>query len=153
VNVVLSFALLLLVSNGAVVRKRSSACAVLWFCLELIPEKREARGLRVLDFVSFREPSASLTPCSYRTVGNLAYNDSNQLAIAKAGAIPALVSLIIKSTPTAMERAISALGNLAFNDVNRKAIPKAGAIAPLVFLLTEGNQVMQEQSALALGEC
>jgi hypothetical protein len=84
--------------------------------------------------------------------GNLAYNDSNQLAIAKAGAIPALVSLIIKSTPTAMERAISALGNLAFNDVNRKAIPKAGAIAPLVFLLTEGNQVMQEQSALALGE-
>jgi hypothetical protein len=106
-----------------------------------------------LDFVSFREPGASLTPCLHLTLGNLAYNDSNQLAIAKAGAIPALVSLIIKSTPTAMERAISALGNLAFNDVNRKAIPKAGAIAPLVFLLTEGNQVMQEQSALALGEC
>lgn len=84
--------------------------------------------------------------------GNLAYNDANQLAIAKAGAIPALVSLIIKSTPTAMERAISAIGNLAFNDINRKAIPKAGAIAPLVFLLSEGNPVMQEQAALALGE-
>ena len=88
----------------------------------------------------------------YVILGNLAYNDSNQLAIAKAGAIPALVSLIIKSTPTAMERAISAIGNLAFNDMNRKAVPKAGAIPPLVFLLTEGNAVMQEQSALALGK-
>ncbi|KAJ8599422.1 hypothetical protein CTAYLR_008006 [Chrysophaeum taylorii] len=63
---------------------------------------------------------------------NLACNDDeNQIAIAKAGAIPVLVKLAKDGNDAAREKAAGALWNLAINDENNIAIAKAGAIPVL----------------------
>ena len=86
---------------------------------------------------------------------NLATNEENQVAIAAAGGIAPLVTLVKKGTPGAKpgarEIAAGALWNLSGNDENDAAIVAAGGIAPLVKLVKMGTPGAREQAAGALG--
>ena len=82
---------------------------------------------------------------------NLAYNDDNQILIAKAGGIPPLVELVRDGTDVQKEEAAFALHRLAYNDDNQIAIAKAGGIPPLVALVRDGNAAQKLNAAQALG--
>ena len=57
-------------------------------------------------------------------LSNLALNADNKVAIAKAGAIPRLVTLLGEGGPVAKEQAAGALASLAVNADNKVAIGK-----------------------------
>ena len=68
---------------------------------------------------------------------NLAGNDDNKVAIAKAGGIPPLVALVRDGTADQKHYATAALSFLAANADNQVAIAKAGGIPPLVALVRD----------------
>ena len=72
-----------------------------------------------------------------RALGNLAaFNAANKEAIAKAGGIAALVTLVRDGTDAQKENAALALRSLTVNNAdNNVALAQAGGIAPLVKLL------------------
>ncbi len=76
------------------------------------------------------------------------YNQYNKVAIAKAGAIPALVHLLCFGRPAGKEAAAGALRSLAVNDDNEMEIVRAGAIPALVGLVSNGSDNGRE---IALG--
>ena len=71
-------------------------------------------------FVSLPAPhAANLSPCQVVTFGFLKaarqVSATNQVAVAKAGAIPPLLTLMTSGTPAAKESAAAALQNIAEN--------------------------------------
>ena len=60
-------------------------------------------------------------------MGKLAYNNAeNQVAIAKAGAIPPLIALTQEGTPVARGYAAGALSNLSVDDEIEQSIAELG---------------------------
>ena len=79
-----------------------------------------------------------------RALRHLASDDVNQLAIASAGGIVSLISLIQSGTEGQKKEAAAALANLAASDANRVAIASAGGIAPLIKLVQSGADGQKE---------
>ena len=78
-------------------------------------------------------------------------NRRNQDAIAEAGAITPLVSMLGSPSPPMQANAAGALANLARDHPeNQAAIAKAAAIAPLCTLVREGSLETKDASASAL---
>ena len=78
-------------------------------------------------------------------------NRKNQDAIAEAGAIQPLVSLLASQAPQMQASAAGALANIARNNqVQQASVAKTGAVAPLCTLIREGSPETKDSSASAL---
>jgi len=82
----------------------------------------------------------------------LAYNyEPNQIKIAKAGAVPVLISLLSTSTSDAVKDATGlALCILAKNDINQVIIGEEGGMKPLISLISSTNIEVQQEVAWTL---
>ncbi|KAJ8605915.1 hypothetical protein CTAYLR_004195 [Chrysophaeum taylorii] len=87
-------------------------------------------------------------------LSQLAHNDENKIAIAKAGAIPVLAKLAEDGHDVAKTRAAAAaLWSLAIqNSENQIAITKAGAIPVLAKLAEHGSDVAKTRAAAGVVE-
>lgn len=108
----------------------------------------------VLQSSSSNKETSAITLCSLVAcaIWQLSKdNKSNQTAIADAGAITPLVSMLGSPSPEMQANSAGALSTLAEdNHDNQAAIARTGAIAPLCALVREGNAETKEQSASAL---
>ena len=78
-------------------------------------------------------------------------NPQNQNAIAEAGAIQPLVSMLASPAPTLQASAAGALANLARGHPdNQAAIARTGAVTPLCTLVREGSTEAKDRSASAI---
>ena len=86
-----------------------------------------------------------------RAIMSLADCIEHQKIITTAGAIPAVVQLLVNAPPAVQDTAAGILGNLAIqNPTNQGAIVAAGALPPLVGLLLKGTPPAKEQACFAL---
>lgn len=76
--------------------------------------------------------------------------EEDQVIIAEAGAIPALVALLAYHNPVAKMEAARTLSNLASKAAFQPALIGAGTIPALVAALSKGNQKGKENATLAL---
>ncbi|KAG6523184.1 protein spotted leaf 11-like [Zingiber officinale] len=74
----------------------------------------------------------------------------NRIYIAKAGAIPLLVKLLLSTDPRTQEHAVTALLNLSIHDNNKTSIISSGAIPRIVLVLRNGSMEARENAAAAL---
>lgn len=78
-------------------------------------------------------------------------NAKNKVAIAEAGAIAPLVTMLGSPQPEMLVAAAGALSSLSReNAKNQTAVARTGAIAPLCTILREGSSEARDQSASAL---
>ncbi|XP_020586123.1 U-box domain-containing protein 10-like [Phalaenopsis equestris] len=75
---------------------------------------------------------------------------NNRKLIAEAGAIPALVSLLLVDDKKIQEHAVTSLLNLSIYDHNKEEIMLAGAILPVVHVLREGSMEARENASAAI---
>ena len=75
---------------------------------------------------------------------------SRLLAIAEAGGIMPLVTLLSNGTTQARENAAGALWHLALEEANQGAIAKCNGISPLVTVLDDGTERAHKHAADAL---
>lgn len=83
---------------------------------------------------------------------NLSGNDNNQVAIASAGGIPLLLSLLRDGNDEQKAIAAGVVWDIAENDDNKVAIVAAGAIPLLIDLAESGNDVQKDRALGALCE-
>ncbi|XP_020584120.1 U-box domain-containing protein 11-like [Phalaenopsis equestris] len=74
----------------------------------------------------------------------------NRTMLSKAGAIPALVSLLSSNDQKIQEHAVTSLHNLSIYDQNKEVIILAGAINPIIEVLKCGNMEARENAAAAI---
>lgn len=74
----------------------------------------------------------------------------NRICIAKAGAIPLLVNLLLSTDPRTQEHAVTALLNLSIHDDNKTSIISSGAIPCIVLVLRNGSMEARENAAATL---
>ena len=78
-------------------------------------------------------------------------SDAIQEAIADAGAIPLLVTLVTNGAADEQKWAARALGNVgSLNEANQEEIVAAGAVYPLVKLMRDANGSLKDAAAEAL---
>ena len=96
--------------------------------------------------------SSQLLSLSAYAIAQLADgNHSNQLALAEAGAIPPLVSMLGSPSSEMQANAARALAGLSRDNTdNQAAVARTGAVAPLCSLVREGASNVKEHSAAAL---
>ncbi|KAH8061936.1 hypothetical protein JL722_3893 [Aureococcus anophagefferens] len=74
---------------------------------------------------------------------------ANRDALAKAGAIPPLISLLRDGSDGAKSYAAAALGNIALTDGYKVVIAEAGAIPPLISLARERQRAGASRGSAA----
>ncbi|KDP44223.1 hypothetical protein JCGZ_05690 [Jatropha curcas] len=77
-------------------------------------------------------------------------NADNRVAIAEAGAIPLLVSLLSTPDSRTQEHAVTALLNLSICEDNKGSIISAGAVPGIVHVLKKGSMEARENAAATL---
>ncbi|XP_022755758.1 U-box domain-containing protein 13-like isoform X2 [Durio zibethinus] len=77
-------------------------------------------------------------------------NANNRVAIAEAGAIPLLVSLLLTSDSRTQEHAVTALLNLSIYEDNKRTIVSSGAVPGIVQVLKKGSMEARENAAATL---
>ncbi|CAI0474887.1 unnamed protein product [Linum tenue] len=77
-------------------------------------------------------------------------NADNRVAIAEAGAIPLLVSLLSTPDSRTQEHAVTALLNLSICEDNKGSIISAGAVPGIVNVLKKGSMEARENAAATL---
>ncbi|GMI81788.1 plant U-box 13, ARABIDOPSIS THALIANA PLANT U-BOX 13 [Hibiscus trionum] len=77
-------------------------------------------------------------------------NADNRVAIAEAGAIPLLVTLLSTPDSRTQEHAVTALLNLSICEDNKGSIISFGAVPGIVQVLKKGSMEARENSAAAL---
>ncbi|KAK9029150.1 hypothetical protein V6N11_026273 [Hibiscus sabdariffa] len=77
-------------------------------------------------------------------------NADNRVAIAEAGAIPILVSLLSTPDSRTQEHAVTALLNLSICEVNKGSIVSSGAVPGIVQVLKKGSMEARENAAATL---
>ncbi|KAI3429092.1 RING-type E3 ubiquitin transferase, partial [Psidium guajava] len=77
-------------------------------------------------------------------------NADNRIAIAEAGAIPLLVSLLLTPDSRTQEHAVTALLNLSICENNKGAIVSSGAVPGIVHVLKKGSMEARENAAATL---
>ncbi|XP_038992745.1 U-box domain-containing protein 13-like [Hibiscus syriacus] len=77
-------------------------------------------------------------------------NANNRVAIAEAGAIPLLVSLLSTHDSRIQEHAVTALLNLSICEDNKGSIISYGAVPGIVQVLKKGSMEARENAAAAL---
>ncbi|GMJ08983.1 plant U-box 13, ARABIDOPSIS THALIANA PLANT U-BOX 13 [Hibiscus trionum] len=77
-------------------------------------------------------------------------NADNSVAIAEAGAIPMLVSLLLTPDSRTQEHAVTALLNLSICEVNKGSIISSGAVPGIVQVLKMGSMEARENAAATL---
>ncbi|KAE8039039.1 hypothetical protein FH972_011487 [Carpinus fangiana] len=77
-------------------------------------------------------------------------NADNRVAIAEAGAIPLLVSLLSTPDSRTQEHAVTALLNLSICEDNKESIISYGAVPAIVHVLKKGSMEARENAAATL---
>ncbi|CAL5386857.1 unnamed protein product [Camellia sinensis] len=77
-------------------------------------------------------------------------NADNRVAIAEAGAIPLLVSLLSTPDSRTQEHAVTALLNLSICEDNKGSIVSSGAVPGIVLVLKKGSMEARENAAATL---
>lgn len=77
-------------------------------------------------------------------------NADNRVAIAEAGAIPLLVSLLLTPDSRTQEHAVTALLNLSICENNKGTIVSSGAVPGIVHVLKKGSMEARENAAATL---
>ncbi|EXC10629.1 U-box domain-containing protein 13 [Morus notabilis] len=77
-------------------------------------------------------------------------NADNRVAIAEAGAIPLLVSLLSTPDSRTQEHAVTALLNLSICEDNKGSIVSSGAVPGIVHVLKKGSMEARENAAATL---
>ncbi|XP_062171512.1 U-box domain-containing protein 13-like isoform X2 [Alnus glutinosa] len=77
-------------------------------------------------------------------------NADNRVAIAEAGAIPRLVSLLSTPDSRTQEHAVTALLNLSICEDNKESIISYGAVPAIVHVLKKGSMEARENAAATL---
>ncbi|KAE9616613.1 hypothetical protein Lal_00034538 [Lupinus albus] len=77
-------------------------------------------------------------------------NAENRVAIAEAGALPLLVSLLTISDPRTQEHVVTALLNLSICENNKGRIVSSGALPGIVYVLKKGSMEARENAAATL---
>ncbi|KAG4385301.1 hypothetical protein GLYMA_12G063700v4 [Glycine max] len=77
-------------------------------------------------------------------------NADNRVAIAEAGAIPLLVSLLSVPDSRTQEHAVTALLNLSIYENNKGSIVSSGAVPGIVHVLKKGSMEARENAAATL---
>lgn len=77
-------------------------------------------------------------------------NADNRVAIAEAGAIPLLVTLLSTPDSRTQEHAVTALLNLSICEDNKGSIVSSGAVPGVVHVLKKGSMEARENSAATL---
>lgn len=139
----------------------------------LIAQWCEANGVKPPQRSSSSQPNESMTPAErskYETLlhkltsGNIEdkrsaageirllakRNANNRVAIAEAGAIPLLVSLLSTTDPLTQEHAVTGLLNLSICDNNKRSIMSCRAAPGIVHVLKWGSMEARENAAATL---
>ena len=95
-------------------------------------------------------PSGKCAEYGARALWNLAINAENKVAIAEAGAVRPLVTLMTNGSVHCREAAAGAIRNLAVNEKNQEEIVAEGGVRPLVELCSAGDVAGAEVAARAL---
>ncbi|XP_030524150.1 U-box domain-containing protein 13-like [Rhodamnia argentea] len=77
-------------------------------------------------------------------------NADNRIAIAEAGAIPLLVSVLLTPDSRTQEHAVTALLNLSICENNKGVIVSSGAVPRIVHVLKKGSMEARENAAATL---
>ncbi|KAK3409996.1 hypothetical protein EUGRSUZ_J02058 [Eucalyptus grandis] len=77
-------------------------------------------------------------------------NADNRVAIAEAGVIPLLVSLLLTPDSRTQEHAVTALLNLSICENNKGTIVSSGAVPGIVHVLKKGSMEARENAAATL---
>ncbi|XP_022730634.1 U-box domain-containing protein 13-like [Durio zibethinus] len=77
-------------------------------------------------------------------------NADNRVAIAEAGAIPLLMSLLSTPDSRTQEHAVTALLNLSICEENKGSIISSGAVPGIVLVLKKGSMEARENAAATL---
>ena len=109
-------------------------------------------GILVLKKLLRPPASTRLQEAAVSAVLGLALVDRNREAIAWAGSIPPLVTLLGTGTPRSKEAAAHALWSLAVSDDNKSSISEAGCI-PLLVAMVDGRAACSDSGREAAAKC